>query len=154
MDSFWNLSIRVNCDSCLQFSTQDNQMKTATNRILVFLLLVVLVGCSPSGDSDSGTNQVSCDSKVVGTWNGTTISDKTILRSDETYSYVGNDGCTAQGVASCPGDTTSGTILVTIESASFGNCLPAGVYRCAFSLPNDDTLIYNCGSGDFYYSRE
>ena len=123
------------------------------NLSVLGLVFFILSSCSPD-DSDSGTAQPTCNSKAVGTWKGQTINDKMIFRSDESYSYEGDDGCTSSGTYACPGDTNFGTLIVTIKTASYGNCGVAGVYRCGFLFNDDDTLLYNCGGGDFSYTRE
>ena len=125
------------------------------NVCLLAVLLLTLVSCG----SSSNSNGTTCSSGFVGTWRGTTLSDSIQITSDGKFDYTGVDGCTSSGTYACPGNITTGSITITITSATASpDCTSAGSYVCLFTI-SGSTLAFQVTNGSQvsplnYYTKE
>lgn len=109
--------------------------------------LVLLLAVSACGGGGGGK----CSSPYSGTWVGTTATDQLTLSESCDYQYQGVGGCRSAGTYAAPLGS-SGSVLVTIQSSTGGNCLGVGAYSCAYTA-SSSTLTVNCGAGNFSYRR-
>lgn len=100
----------------------------------------------------SGCGGGKCANQHAGAWVGVTLHDNLLLTPDCDYEYQGADGCRSSGTYAAPLGN-SGTVLVTIASATPGRCLGVGSYTCGYSAPSAAALAIDCGAGEQRYSR-
>lgn len=123
------------------------------HNIIIFLTLLVLTSCSTDKKSKNDS-PFGCQSGIVAKWSGLNQNDSIELRNDETFSYVGVDGCKSSGGFNCPNsETTNGNLKLSIDNSENSEfCNPAGDYVCIFELVNDQ-FMYDCGVGQFIYTK-
>lgn len=111
---------------------------------------VTLAACGGTGSNPNDNQPPPCAGPTSGVWHGDS-GDMLDLTDTCAFSYRGADGCQSTGSYSQVLGT-SGTMLISITTATGGNCLPAGSYRCAYALSGGQ-MAYDCGAGAFTYHR-
>lgn len=113
------------------------------NILAIGIFVLALAACKSGGGA--------CDGEVVGSWTGD-AGDALNLSSSCKFTYTGADACKSKGTFADPAGS-SGSMIVTVTSATSGACLAAGEYTCDFAIVGDE-MGYDCGTGEMTYSRD
>lgn len=117
----------------------------------LLILGLLLTGCGKSEEASTAVAPACSTSAILGSWtNLASTTDSITFKSDctGTTGYCG-------GTFTFPNVTsTSGNVLLTVTSSNGkSGCLAAGTYTCAYTI-SGSYMGYNCGTGNFYYSRQ
>jgi len=112
-------------------------------KLILLYTALLLLAASCGGDV---TNEA-CAGSHVGAWSG--VLGTLTLTANCDFSYRSSEAASAGVYSPVLGD--SGTMLVEITSST-GAAMGVGSYECAYAISDDD-LLYDCGSGEFSYSR-
>jgi hypothetical protein len=116
---------------------------------VLLVSVLTLLATARCGKESAAT---ACAGSHNGTWNGTTITDQIKLTDACAFTYSNSAfGCASVGTYGAPLSGT-GSVLVTITSATGTGCLAAGSYTATYAV-TDTALSFNAGAGTFSYAK-